>query len=242
VSANLCSDRLVLALADADKVISVGRFAADPAMSTMSERAAHLPLNRGDAEEIAAMRPDLVIMGTYTSRAAAMMLQNLGISVYKLPVPKSLDEMRQAIRDLAARLGESERGEKMIADFDQRFAALIRPRAPVRVALYTAGGWSHGAGTIADDILKQLGARNITAEMGVQGGGTLPLESLIAADPQVIVVESSGSNQPSIAAQLLEHPVLSHRTRKRVELPMRFWACADPALVEAAQLIADALP
>jgi iron complex transport system substrate-binding protein len=111
----------------------------------------------------------------------------------------------------------------------------------VRAAIFTAGGWTHGADSIDDDLLRRLGARNIAAEAGIVGVGSLPLERLVAADPQVIIIETITGSEPSLAAQLLDHPALAHGGARRVELPMKLWQCADGALVEAAQRIAEAL-
>jgi iron complex transport system substrate-binding protein len=242
VSANLCADRLVVALADPAHVISLSYHAADPLLSTVLDRAAALPLNHADAEEIAAMRPDLVVFGLYSSGPAAAMLQNLGIPVHMLPVPNDLAEVRQSIRDLAARLGVPERGDKLVGEIDDGLAALGARHAGARAIVYSAGGWTHGAHSIDDDILTRLGARNIAADSGIDGIGNLPLERLVAADPQLIVIEAIGAGQPSLAAQLLDHPALAHGRARRLEMPMNLWECADASLVEAARRIDQALP
>ena len=245
VSANLCADRLVAALADPDKVVSLSYHAADPALSTILDRAARLPLNHGDAEEIAALHPDLVVFGQYTGGAAVDMLQGLGIPVHILPVPRDPAEMRAAIRDLAARLGVPERGETLVREIDDGLARFSRDRKPAngrpRAIIYSAGGWTYGAHSIDDDILNKVGAVNISTLAGIDGIGNLSLEQLVALQPQLIIIETIG-NQPSLETQLLEHPALVSGGAKRLDLPMRFWQCQDAALVEAARRIAEALP
>ncbi len=244
VSANLCADRLVLALADRDKIVSVSHFAVDPNLSTVTDQAKGIPANHADAEEIATMHPDLVIFGQYTQRANSEMLKTLGYSVYMLPHPRDLDAMRKTIRDLAARLGVPERGEAMVADIDARLAALPVHK-PAKAAFYSAGGWTSGKPSLADDLLKRLGAINIPTEAGIGSNGTLPLETLVAAGPQLVIFETlgnSGKQQVSLAAQLLDHPALAERGVRRLDMPMKLWDCADASIVDAARLIDEALP
>jgi iron complex transport system substrate-binding protein len=240
VSSNLCADRLVLQLADRGNVVSVGRYATDPLASTVADAAAGIPVNEGTAEDIIGERPDIVILGTFNSRATASMLNALGVRTYLLPVAESIEATKNTIRGLAAALGVPERGERMIADMDARLAALPKPNHPVRAAVYQAGGWSAGKETMADDLFGRVGFTNLTAEAGVSGFGVLPLETLVAASPDLIVFESMGDGPPSVASELLHHPALARKNIKKVSVPMRLWACPDIALVDAAALIAGA--
>ena len=241
VTTNLCADRLALQLADRENVISVSRFAADPAVSTVAEAAAGIPVNQGNAEDIVALHPDVVVMGAFNSHLAAAMLRSLGVKVHVLPLAESIKEARAAIRGVAAELGVPERGERMVADMDAHLAALPVRARPVWAAVYQAGGWSAGRGTMADDLFGRIGFTNLTAEAGIVGFGALPLETLVASSPDLIVFESMGDGPPSVAGELLRHPVLS-RNIARGSVPMRLWACPDPALVDAAALIAGAAP
>lgn len=242
VSANLCADRLVVALADPEHIVSLSYHSADPLLSTITERAASLPLNHGDAEEILALHPDLVIFGRYSSKAAADMLSRLGIPIFLLGVPKDLAGMRQNIRDMAKILGVPERGEAMIAAIDVRLAAILRPHKPVRAIIYSAGGWTHGADSIDEDVLTLVGAQNIASRAGIDGVGTLSLEELIAQSPQMVIIENNGRGQHSLAAQLLEHPVLRGDNLIRLEMPMTLWECIDGSITDAVAKIEDALP
>jgi iron complex transport system substrate-binding protein len=242
VSANLCADRLVMALADRDRIVSLSKFATDPSLSTVAEQARGIPLNHADAEEIAASHPDLVIFGQYTQKASSDMLKGLGYQVYMLPHPRDLAGMRKTIRDLAARLGVPERGEALVNDIDTQINALPAHK-PSRAVFYAAGGWTTGKPSLADDLLHHFGAVNLASEAGIGTNGTLPLEKLIASAPDLIVVETMGDKtQVSLAEQLLEHPALAERTIRRLDMPMKLWDCADGSLVDAARLIDEALP
>ena len=70
VSLNLCADELVLRLAPPDTVKSVTWLARDPTLSNVSALAHEVPVNRGLAEDVVPLAPDLVIAGAYTTRTA----------------------------------------------------------------------------------------------------------------------------------------------------------------------------
>ncbi|MEO0035986.1 MAG: hypothetical protein RLZZ501_2009 [Pseudomonadota bacterium] len=240
VSANLCADRLVLTLAGRDRVVAVSPFAADPAVSTVAEAARGLPSTEGGVERILSFHPDLVVVGAFDAPATATLLERLGVAVHRLGTPNSLEGVRGEIRALAAALGETAHGEAMIAAMEAGFDRLPRLDRPVAAAIYQAGGWSAGRGTLADDLFARVGLTNITAAAGRAGFATLPLETLVAAAPGLVVVESMGEEAPSQSGELLRHPALAATGARRLTVPMRLWACPDPALVEAAGLIAAA--
>ena len=68
------------------------------------------------------------------------------------------------------------------------------------------------------------------------------LEALVAAAPDLIVVESTDEDAPSIAGDLLRHPALTRGGARFLQIPMKLWACPDPALVDAAVLIEGSMP
>lgn len=238
VSANLCADRLVLRLAPRAHVLSVSALATDPMLSTVARDAAGLAVNRGDAEEILALRPDLVVVGPYDRRGAAGLLRRLGIAVHDVPLAADLDGARAAIRDLAALLAAGPRGEALIAAMDARLAGLPRPPAGWRVLSIHAGGWIAGAGTPAAAILASIGAQN--AAEGISGYRRLDVEEVLVRAPDLIVVERAGGDGTSIAGESMRHPALERAAWRRVDIPARDWACPDDALAGAAAVIAEA--
>jgi iron complex transport system substrate-binding protein len=240
VSANLCADRLVLQLADRGNIVSVSHYATDATMSTVVAEAAGIRPNRADTEEIVALHPDLVVLGSsHTSRIATAMLRSLEIPVHALPVASSVAGVIAAIRGVATALGVPERGERMIAAMNARLAALPPRSARPRAAVYLAGGWSSGRGSLADDLLGRAGFANLAAEQGLKGLGALPLERLIASAPALIVFEGIGDSGPSLAGALLDNPVIAASGARILRMPARLWACPDPAIAEAAALIAQ---
>src|SRR5829696_6392920 len=107
VSLNLCADELVLRLATPGTVKSVTWLARDSTLSNVADSARAVPVNRGLAEDVIPLAPDLVIAGAYTTRTAVAMLKRVGVPVLELSVPTSIEQALQQIIDVAVVLGTS---------------------------------------------------------------------------------------------------------------------------------------
>lgn len=237
VSLNMCVDELLLRLAESRNVASVTWLARDPGNSNVADLAAEIPVNHGLAEEIIPLQPDLVIAGIYTARPAVAMLKRTGTPLAEVGVPKSLAEVRQQIRDIAALIGEREKGESVVGAMDASLAALpaasssSRPRAVV----LNPNGATVGKGTLVDEIMTRAGLTNVAAELAIDNYGQIPLEAVVANGVDVLIVSASRDGPPALATEILRHPVLSalsDRTRM-VVMPGRLWDCGGPAVVEA---------
>lgn len=235
VSINLCTDQLAMMLADPGQLISVSDLAADPHSSAMAEAATAYPVNHGRAEEVYLLRPDLVLAGAYTARATVDMLRGIGIEVVQFAPANSLDDTRDRLAQMARVLGHEARGAALIAAFDARLAALSKtgPDRP-RAAIYHPNGYTLGSGTLSDDILHAAGFLNLAREMGLKGGGTVPLERLVMAAPDLLI---SGTALPgaSRSEAVLEHPALEalRATRAGLRITSPSWICGTPHALDA---------
>jgi iron complex transport system substrate-binding protein len=242
VSLNMCVDELLLRLADPQNIASVTWLSRDPANSNVAELAAGIPVNHGLAEEIIPLKPDLAIAGIYTARPAVAMLKRVGIPVAEIDVPKSLDDVRRQIREVATLVGERDKGEAIIAKMDAGLASLppsarsARPRAIV----LNPNGVTVAKGTLADEVMTRAGLTNVAAELAIDNYGQIPLETVVANAVDVLILSASCDGPPALATEILRHPVLAalaHRTRV-VVLPGRLWNCGGPAVVEAIERLA----
>lgn len=235
VSLNICTDLMALLLAAPGQLVSVSFLSQEPRLSPMARAARAYPANRGRAEEVFLMQPDLVLAGTYTSRPAVRMLRRLGVEVAEFPPEQSFDDIRAHLTRMGALLGQEQKAAALVAAFDARLAALTVTDGPrPRVVLYGPNGYTTGQGTLADDILAAAGFRNIAAEAGIPGGGTLPLERLVLLQPDLIV---TGARYPgaSRAEALLDHPALA-ALREGMPAPPETgpaWTCGTPHVLEA---------
>jgi iron complex transport system substrate-binding protein len=244
VSINMCMDELVLRLADRDTIASITWLSQDPRNANMAEAAKGLPVNNGLAEEALSYHPDLVLAGAFTERSTIALLDEVGAPVIEFSVPETLDGVRAQIREVAAVLGEAARGEALVADIDRRLARISvdANRAPLRAIILRPNGYTVGPGSLVDEILRRAGMVNLAARLDVGAYQQIPLERLAMLDADVLIVDSEGFAEPSLATAALSHPIVAALARrlKVVTLPSRLWTCPGPGVVEAVQRLADA--
>lgn len=242
VSMNLCADELMLRLAERERIASVTWLADDPRGSTVAAEATGLPQNHGLAEEIAGLDPDLVLAGVFTTRTAVGLIRRIGFPVIEVGSPGDFEGLRAEIRRVAAAIGESDRGEALIADFDARLAAAT-PKRPtgLRVLVIRPNALTVSPGSFGDAILRQAGLVNVAAELGRGGAGQVPLEVAAFADADLIVLDEE-NGAPSLATAILHHPVLMRLAAegRLVTVPNRLWTCPGPQAADVVKRLADA--
>jgi len=241
ISLNLCTDQLVLLLAERTRIASVTWIARDAAISLMAEAAERVPVNYGRAEEVLRAKPDLVLAGRYTQAPTLAALRRFGLAVTLFDLPATLDDVRRQIVEAAAALGEEPRGQALIDALDHRLAA-VAAAAPAQrpvAALYAAGGRTAGAGTLAHEVLTGAGYDNLADRLGIASYAALPLERLVLARPDRLVAERAYEPLQARTTALAEHPALRH-IAARTDLPVKLLICPGPGIAEAAERLADA--
>lgn len=237
VSLNLCTDELVLRLADRANIASITWLSKDRISANVVDLAADVPVNHGLAEEIIPLDPDLVVAGSFTARTAVAMLKATRFPVTEFGVAHSLADVRSGIRKMAALVGEPARGEDLVASFDRRLAEIGAPvpgRRPTAL-VFNANGFTVGAGTLVDDIMTRAGLDNVATHMKLGNYSQLPLEIAVRSDVDILIISARRDGPPSLATALLDHPVLSKLGPKThiVVLPTNLWSCGGPEVAEA---------
>ena len=243
VSMGLCTDQLVMMMADADSILSVHWVSQDPEDSAMARQAARYVPNHGLAEEVLRLRPDMVFADGSNSPLAVAMLKRQGIRVVTVPVADTFDGVRRNIRQIADALGEPERGAALIASFD---TGLLETRGALadlhyRSLVYGANGFSAGVPSLFNDVLTHLGLVNIAAKPGLSGWVSMTVEDVLRAEPELLILGEYRMGAPSMANLVLEHPALDTMRRDRpvVSVPTSLWNCGTPFLAQAARTLRD---
>jgi len=150
-----------------------------------------------NSEGILSLRPDSFI--TWQDAGPQLVLDQLRgqkINVVALPrVPTTVEQMYANIRQLAKMLQIPEQGEVLISDIHQRLERVQQSvkskNAPVKTLFILSAGANApqvaGKDSVADAILTLAGAENVATHQQYQ---SYSAESLIAANPQFIVVTS----------------------------------------------------
>lgn len=248
VSLNLCVDQILLDLVPRERIAGLSFLAADPSMSLLSREAEGLPAVQGSAEEILALDPDLILAGEYTTAATVDLLRRLGRRVEIVPMATTFDDIRDVVRRMSGWTGDEPRGEALVRDFDSRLND-IRTRAVVRsegprptVVAMQVNSLASGEGSLVDEVLAEAGFDNAARHADLGPGGRLPLETLIADPPDVIVTANAATDFRTVLADNLRHPAFRalEATRPSVHIPMSEWLCGTPRIVQAVERLAGA--
>ncbi len=237
VSVNLCTDQLALMMAAPGQVVSVTYLAADLDVSAMPEAAAGIPANRGRAEEVFLMRPDVVLADDWTDAATLSILERLGVRVERFSPGYAMEDIRANVLKMGAVLGREAVAAGIVADFDARLAALQAGAGETRrAANYAPNGFTWGSRTLSGQIMAAAGFSNVADESGLSDGGVMPLEVLVMARPDLVI---TGAQEPgsSQAEEMVAHPAL-RGMRQAGAVTGPDWACATPFVLDAVARLA----
>lgn len=243
MSMNQCTDQLVLALLPPERIASVTWLSRDPGGSLMAAEALRVPVNHGQAEEVLAQQPDLVIAGSFTTPGLRGMLRRLGYPLIEIEHANSVADVRRITREVAAVLGEQARGEALIADMDAKLAALAAdPAPPVRVVAWDRNGFAAGEGTLYDEILQAAGAVNLARSPLAHRFRRPDIEVLLQAQPTLLVQGSIDARSASLGDDVMRHRLVKRYWGDRtLFIPQATYVCGTPRVADAAISLRDQL-
>ncbi|MGB5833037.1 MAG: ABC transporter substrate-binding protein [Thiohalocapsa sp.] len=240
-STNLCADLLLLEIADPTQIVSVSYQSQDPRVSPVADIARAYPANRGAVEELLYLKPEIALVYTgWTGRRHANLLAGQGIEILATPYPKDWADTLSTVRKIAARIGRSEVGEAKSAQAEQRMRKLAERARPYSLLYLRPSGGTAGANTYVDDVLSALGLRNHAAERGYSGWGRFPLEHLVNAPPDLILLGFFDQAQALSNSAYGRHPLFKKLLEQTptISVPSNLWGCGGLELVVAAEQIA----
>jgi iron complex transport system substrate-binding protein len=242
VSMNLCTDQLAMLIAAPGQLHSVSVLATQAQSSAMAQEARQYAVNHGRAEEIFLMKPDLVLAGSFSTRATVAMLRRLGIRVEEFAPETSFADIGANVRRMGELLGQEGKAEALLQGFTARLARYPQqPEEHPLAALYYANSYTSGASTMAGETVERAGLRNLGRELGLSGTAKLPLETLVMNAPDA-VVSGNPEGAPGLAYENLAHPALRAVLRGRgfVNVPDKYTLCGTPFTAEAVRILAEA--
>ena len=246
VSMNLCTDQMVLQLAEPGTVVSVSFLTADPAESPMADQTEGLVLNHGQAEEVIALKPDLVVTGRYTTSAAKLLLKRLGYAVAEVEMPLTFDAVRKTYLSLGETMGRMDTARLLVDDLDRRYRDILTRvgnRTFGTVLILDANGFTVGRPSLVDAVLTRIGLANVAAQLNIGDFGQITMEAILLAKPDQVVRMDYRSEAPSLANQTLSHPALSQYlgSRSMIAVPQSWLNCGGPYLADAAERVLAAI-
>lgn len=245
VSLNVCADQILVNLVPRERIAAVTHLATDPLTAARPERAEGIPQTRGAAEDVVALKPDLVLVGEYSTPATTDLLRRLGFRVEPVELPQSIAGVRDVIRHMAALVGEPARGEQLIADMDRRIAAAASTATAAskpRALVYQINNFVAREGSLVDEAMHVAGLDNAAHGLRFAKGGQIGIEDIVVAKPDLLILASGPDVYRTSVGDNLRHPALAKARSWKAELllPWPLWLCATHHVAEAVERLAAA--
>jgi iron complex transport system substrate-binding protein len=243
VSMNVCTDQLLIALADPEQILGLSRFSRDASWTADGGR--RFPVLSGGAEDVLVQKPDIVLASLYDKRSTRELLKAHGLRVVEFAVPQNLAESKRQIGELGELVGHPDRAAIEIARLD---AALARARQAVAEKHYSVlplsrRGWVAGSDSFVGSLLKETGLFNAAGDLGLGIGGFAPLEAIVSAKPDFLLVSQAGDRASDDGQAFLLHPALQrfYPQAKRIVVPERMTECGGVLLAQALDALVEEL-
>jgi iron complex transport system substrate-binding protein len=241
VSMNVCTDQLLLPLADPAQILGLSRFARDGWQSWAAEQARRYPSLSGGAEDVLELKPDVVVASSFDKRSTRELLKAQGLRLAEFSLPRNLDEVKAQIRQMGDIAGHPDRAAVEIAKLD---AAMARARQAVvekhtSVLPLSRRGWVSGRDSLVSSLLTETGLFNAADALGIGSGGFASLEAIVQARPDFLLVSEAGDRAQDEGRAFLLHPALERffPPEKRIVLPERLTVCGGVMLADALDVL-----
>ncbi|SFK56003.1 ABC transporter substrate-binding protein [Caulobacter sp. UNC279MFTsu5.1] len=244
ISLNPCLDAVLVHVADRAQIVALSHYARDPQQSGIAAIARTYPITYESAEEVIALRPDVVLTAAHSSPATRAALKRLGVRTELFKVPNSWVENQDQIRRIAESAGHPRRGEALIARVEAAMArGAPRPGTrPITALVFQPNGMAAGHGTLVDEMMRRAGFVNVAQRYGLKKWGNVSLERLLDDPPEVLLAGQAAPNAATWAERILNHPALASVSSRmtRAAFPERLLYCGGPGLVDTVAALATA--
>ncbi|WP_371419267.1 ABC transporter substrate-binding protein [Bradyrhizobium sp. CCBAU 051011] len=244
-SINLCTDQLLVALADPAQILGLSPYARDPVRSWDAAKAAQFTPLSGGAEDVLVLDPDVVVSGRFTKRATRELLKEKGFRVVEFDVARSLDDVKKHIRQMGELVQHPDRAAREISKLDAAVAHVreVASRKSYRVLAVSRRGWVAGSDSLTSSLLRTVGLNNAAGELGNRTGGLASLEAIVSLKPDFLLVSSNSDFVQDEGGAFLLHPALDrfYPATKRIVIPEKLTVCGGLTLIDALERLASEL-
>lgn len=234
-----CADQYVLKLAP-DAELALSPRADDPDAWMRVSAAGHSKV-RPTLEAAVGFQPDVVVRYWGGEPKLLSALERRGVRVVTLTDAVDFDGVRANIRSVADAVGQTSRGEALSRRMDRTLAQAAAPTGAVKpAALYlTPGGFTSGAGSLVDAIMKAAGFANLAAP----GFAPVSVERIALTPPARFILGFFDRTRADWRGPG-RHPVVRRAAQGRTvaSLPAAALTCPAWFAADAAAILARARP
>lgn len=248
-------DTMILGVVAPDHLAGATEADRDPAISYIAEETKDIkmtvPLMGLSMEQVTEAKPDLIVASTYTDGNEIQMYRNLGIPVVIIKGPRSIQQVKDDVRIIAAAAGEKERGEKVISEMDMQLAEIddvLSKRQEKKPVVFLISQMTRygGPGSMFHELLTRAGLENAIAKAGVVNGQMISPELIVKADPDIFLVSKDRTSDITGAGkyrdQFLANPAIANMRAASHVVPIddKYIYAASQNCVYAIKALANA--
>jgi iron complex transport system substrate-binding protein len=167
-------------------------------------------MGKYNLEQVVDLKPDIILAAEINTPEQVRALEDLGMTVYYLSNPTDLDGLYANLITVGELTGNSRQSEILVTGLKSRTSLALSSRKPdqgLRVFYELDGSdpakpWTSGKGSFIDMLLTMAGAENVAAAAG-EGWLQISQETLVAADPQIILLGDAayGTTSESVGSR-----------------------------------------
>jgi iron complex transport system substrate-binding protein len=240
-SMNVCTDQLLVPLADPEQILGLSRYSRDRFESWAADVAHRYQILSGGAEDILVLRPDVVVASLFDKRSTRELLKQKGLRLAEFAVPRTLEEVKAQIREMGEIVQHPDRAAAEIARLDTAIAHARRVVVEKHYSVLPLSrrGWIAGSDNLVSSLLAETGLNNAAGDLGMGAGGFASLEAIINAKPDFLLVSDAGDRAEDDGQAFLLHPALErfYPPARRIVIPDRLTVCGGVMLAEALDVL-----
>lgn len=164
-------------------------------------------MGKYNTEAIVSQQPDLVVAGGINPPELVSSLENLGLKVYFLANPTTLEELYNSISIIGSLTGNENGAADVVASMDVKAKEVDAKLAgitdkPMVYYELDATPFTAGPGTFVDQLITRAGGTNFGSKMDT-AWAQISLEQLLLADPAFVILGDSayGETAATVSAR-----------------------------------------
>ncbi|MDL2237168.1 ABC transporter substrate-binding protein [Christensenellaceae bacterium OttesenSCG-928-K19] len=202
--------------------------------------------NGPDVEKVVALEPDVVLMSDKLQQDAIDQLEDLGVPVVLVDAT-SLEDIPYSFELIGKLVGEEEAAQALADELAQAIAdAQANQPEEAKTVYYAmsygdAGNWTSGPGSFIYDMIKIAGGTPVPDDESLPTWVEYPVEDLVAADPDIILTDSSMGAVDPIEDQTGYSDLTAVAEGNVHEISADVFSRPGPRIIDAIKTLSDIL-
>jgi iron complex transport system substrate-binding protein len=235
MSLNLCADPYLMAFANKAQIMALTPLSRDASLSANAAAAENFPVSDGQIESIIELKPDLVIVSSWSDPMRNALIKRLGFELLTLDAAQNYTAARDEIITLGKAIGREAQARAYLQNLDTALAALQKLTHAPKVLPLQRRNLTVGRGHILDDILRRAGAVNLGRDTSDSPMRRVSLENALAVQADYILVNETDEMPDSRGMEFVTHPALAraYPATRRLHIGNNLLVCAGASTPRA---------